>query len=147
VPDGTPAPPLTTSSYVQTARPGGRAPHAWLPDGRSTLDLYGRGFVLLRLGRDAPGGENIARAAAAAGVPLDVVALDLADVSELYQRRLVLVRPDGHVAWRADEEPADPRALIELVRGAGGCASLCRGERATDDASAARSAAQRGGKP
>jgi 2-polyprenyl-6-methoxyphenol hydroxylase-like FAD-dependent oxidoreductase len=147
VPDGTPAPPLTTSSYVQTARPGARAPHAWLPDGRSTLDLFGRGFVLLRLGRDAPGGENIARAATAAGVPLDVVALDLADVSELYQRRLVLVRPDGHVAWRADEEPADPRALIELVRGAGGCASLRRGERATDDASAAQGAAQRGGRP
>jgi 2-polyprenyl-6-methoxyphenol hydroxylase-like FAD-dependent oxidoreductase len=118
VPDGTPAPPLTTSSYVQNARPGARAPHAWLPDGRSTLDLFGRGFVLLRLGRDAPGGEGMARAAAEAGVPLDVIALDVADVSELYQRRLVLVRPDGHVAWRADQPPADPRALIELVRGA-----------------------------
>ena len=49
--DGTPAPPLPTASYVQTARPGARAPHAWLPDGRSILDLFGRGFVLLRLGR------------------------------------------------------------------------------------------------
>jgi 2-polyprenyl-6-methoxyphenol hydroxylase-like FAD-dependent oxidoreductase len=123
-PDATPAPPLPTSSYVQTARPGARAPHAWLPDGRSTLDLYGRGFVLLRLGRDAPGGERIARAAAQAGVPLDVIALDVAQVSELHERRLVLVRPDGHVAWRADEEPADARALIELVRGARDCGSL-----------------------
>jgi len=123
-PDGTPAPPLSTSSYVQTARPGARAPHAWLPDGRSTLDLFGRGFVLLRLGRDAPGGGRIAGAAAQAGVPLEVIALDVAQVSELYQRALVLVRPDGHVAWRADEEPADARALIELVRGAHDCGSL-----------------------
>ena len=129
VPDGTPAPPLSTSSYVPTARPGARAPHAWLTDGRSTLDLFGRGFVLLRLGPDAPGGERIAGAAAQAGVPLDVIALDVAQVSELYQRRLVLVRPDGHVAWRADEEPADAGTLIELVRGARDCGSLRQSRR------------------
>jgi hypothetical protein len=29
----------------------------------------------------------------------------------------VLVRPDGHVAWRADAEPADAGALIDMVRG------------------------------
>jgi hypothetical protein len=128
-PDGTPAPPLTIATYDQTARPGARAPHAWLPDGRSTLDLFGRGFVLLRLGRQAPGGERFAGAAAQAGVPLEVTALDGAQVSELYQRRLVLVRPDGHVAWRADEEPADAHALIELVRGARDCGSLRQSQR------------------
>ena len=128
-PDDTPAPPLPISSYAQTARPGARAPHAWLPDGRSTLDLFGRGFVLLRLGRAAPGGERIAGAAAQAGVPLEAIALDVAQASELYQRRLVLVRPDGHVAWRADEEPADARALIELVRGARDCGSLRQSQR------------------
>ncbi len=117
-PDGTPAPPLPTSTYAQTARPGARAPHAWLPDGGSTLDLFGSGFVLLRLGPHAPTGESIARAAAEVSVPLEVIALDVAEVTELYQRRLVLVRPDGHVAWRADRPPADPRALIDLVRGA-----------------------------
>ena len=69
-PDGTPAPPLEGQTYTQMARPGARAPHVWLPDGRSTLDLYGRGFVLLRLGADAPAGASIERAAAAAGVPL-----------------------------------------------------------------------------
>ena len=62
------------------------------------------------------------RAAAQAGVPLEVIALDLPEVSDLYQRRLVLVRPDGHVAWRADEPPADARAVIDIVRGAGDCA-------------------------
>ena len=120
VPDGTAAPPLETATYTQTARPGARAPHAWLPDGRSTLDLFGRGFTLLRLGSDAPSGETIVAAAAAAGVPLTVVSLDVPAVTALYQSRLVLVRPDGHVAWRADAAPADARALIDRVRGASG---------------------------
>ena len=36
----------------------------------------------------------------------------------LYERKLVLVRPDGHVAWRGDIEPADPLEIIDRVRGA-----------------------------
>jgi 2-polyprenyl-6-methoxyphenol hydroxylase-like FAD-dependent oxidoreductase len=146
VPDGSPAPPLATATYVQTARPGARAPHAWLPDGRSTLDLYGRGFVLLRLGRDAPGCEDIVRAATASGVPLEMIALDVAEVSALYESRLVLVRPDGHVAWRADTPPADARALIEVVRGADGCANLRQSGRASEQAPAAETGVQRGGR-
>ena len=117
-PDGTPEPPLDTSTYTQTARPGHRAPHAFLPDGRSTLDLFGRGFVLLRLGSDAPAGERLREAAAKAGLPLQVIDLDLPEIAALYQSRLVLVRPDGHVAWRADAEPDDARAVIDVVRGA-----------------------------
>jgi 2-polyprenyl-6-methoxyphenol hydroxylase-like FAD-dependent oxidoreductase len=117
-PDGTPAPPDETSTYAQTARPGARAPHVWLADGRSTLDLYGRGFVLLRLGPDAPRGEGIVAAAKLKGVPLTVVALDAQEVLDMYRRRLVLVRPDGHVASRADAEPEDAHALIDVVRGA-----------------------------
>jgi 2-polyprenyl-6-methoxyphenol hydroxylase-like FAD-dependent oxidoreductase len=122
-PDGTPAPPLETSTYTQTARPGARAPHVWLADGRSTLDLYGKGFVLLRLGVDAPAGEGIVGAAKARGVPLTVAPLDEPAVLDAYQRRLVLVRPDGHVAWRDDVEPADPAVLIDVVRGASPSAS------------------------
>jgi 2-polyprenyl-6-methoxyphenol hydroxylase-like FAD-dependent oxidoreductase len=117
-PDGTPAPPLETRTYTQTARPGARAPHVVLPDGSSTLDLFGRGFTLLRIGPDAPGGEGMLQAAASAGVPIRVVALDQPQVLAAYQRALVLVRPDGHVAWRADAEPLQPAAVIDTVRGA-----------------------------
>jgi 2-polyprenyl-6-methoxyphenol hydroxylase-like FAD-dependent oxidoreductase len=119
-PDGTPAPPLETQTYTQTARPGARAPHVWLADGRSTLDLYGHSFVLLRLGRDAPSGDNLTRAAEAAKVPLEVVTLEDQKILEAYQRCLVLVRPDGHVAWRDDVEPPDASAVIDRVRGGGG---------------------------
>jgi 2-polyprenyl-6-methoxyphenol hydroxylase-like FAD-dependent oxidoreductase len=104
--------------FVQSARPGSRAPHAWLGPGRTTLDLFGRGFVLLRLGKDAPPGDAIAAAAATRGVPLEVVDLPDPTIAELYERKLVLVRPDGHVAWRDDVLPPDATALIDRVRGA-----------------------------
>jgi 2-polyprenyl-6-methoxyphenol hydroxylase-like FAD-dependent oxidoreductase len=118
VPDGTPAPPQEVCTYTQTARPGSRAPHLWLDPGRSTLDLFGRGFVLLRLGGNPPPVHGLVAAAAARGVPLQVVDLAHPEAQALYERRLVLVRPDGHSAWRADAEPADPGALIDTVRGA-----------------------------
>src|SRR4029453_2615767 len=73
-PDGTPAPPLEGQTYTQMARPGARAPHAWIGEGRSTLDLYGKGFVLLRLGdglgADGPAGGGIVPAFRAAGLRL-----------------------------------------------------------------------------
>jgi len=116
VPDGTPEPPDEVSTYVQTARPGHRAPHHWLAPGRSTLDLFGRGFVLLRFS-DA-GGAGFERAAAARGVPLEAVAIADPACARLYERPLVLVRPDGHVAWRGDAEPTDPGAVLDTVRGA-----------------------------
>src|SRR5262249_34898993 len=103
--------------YVQTARPGARAPHVWLKDGRSTLDLFGRGFVLLRLGDNAPTGAGIVTAAQKRGVPLTSIVLSEPQVFAAYQRSLVLVRPDGHVGWRADQEPDDALALIDVIRG------------------------------
>jgi hypothetical protein len=116
VPDGTAEPPDTVSTYEQTARPGHRAPHVWLSPGRSTLDLFGRGFVLLRFD-PAVATEPFERAARQAGVPLTRIDIDHAGAAALYERRLVLVRPDGHVAWRDDAAPADPARVLETVRG------------------------------
>ncbi|MBX9847125.1 MAG: FAD-dependent oxidoreductase [Xanthobacteraceae bacterium] len=116
-PDGTPAPPDLSHPYVQTARPGARAPHVWIGESRSTLDLFGRGFVLLKLGRASPSTTGIETAARARGVPLTVHPFADEKAMAAYERALVLVRPDGHVAWRADAEPADAGALIDTVRG------------------------------
>jgi len=116
--DGTPQPPDDPATYVPNARPGARAPHVWLEPGKSTLDLFGRGFTLLRFA-GAPDPAAIAKAAARRGVPLEVADIESPQAAALYERRLVLVRPDGHVAWRADDVPADAGALIDRVRGAG----------------------------
>jgi len=117
-PDGSPPPPDEARKYVPVARPGHRAPHAWLADGRSTLDLFGRGFVLLGFDAAAGEAEPLIQAAQARGVPLEFVALAEPQVAALYERKFVLVRPDGHVAWRDDRMPDEPDRLIDVVRGA-----------------------------
>ena len=119
IPDGTPPPPDETATYVQTARPGHRAPHVWLGPEQSTLDLFGRGFVLLRLGARPPDAAALVQAAADRGVPLRVRDVVNETAEALYERRLVLVRPDGHVAWRGDRVPSDAMRVIDKVRGCG----------------------------
>jgi 2-polyprenyl-6-methoxyphenol hydroxylase-like FAD-dependent oxidoreductase len=118
VPDGTPPCADDPEEMIPCARPGSRAPHSWVSVGRSILDLYGRGFVLLRLGDDAPDSVAFESAASARGVPLKTVTVTEPETIELYQRRLVLVRPDGHVAWRADHLPDNVGAALDRVRGA-----------------------------
>jgi 2-polyprenyl-6-methoxyphenol hydroxylase-like FAD-dependent oxidoreductase len=121
--DGTPEPPDDPSQLVPSSWPGMRAPHAWMQDGRSTLDLFGRDFVLLRFaaaqasrGNDD---ERLLDAARAVGMPLSLIDLEDTAIASLYARRLVLVRPDGHVAWRGEQPPADVAALVERIRGKG----------------------------
>lgn len=119
VPDGSPDTPDHPSFYVPTARPGHRAPHAWLHDGRSTLDLFGKGFVLLCFGSDVSLSEPLKHAAQAVDMPLRVEHINQPEIHALYQRRWVLVRPDGHVAWRGDELLQDNiQDLVDIVRGA-----------------------------
>jgi 2-polyprenyl-6-methoxyphenol hydroxylase-like FAD-dependent oxidoreductase len=117
-PDDAPAPPDTVADYHPTTFAGSRAPHAFMADGRSTIDLFGRGFVLMRTDAAASDLAPIEHAFAARGVPLTVVTIADPRIAALYERRLVLVRPDGHVAWRSDSLPADPLALADRVRGA-----------------------------
>jgi hypothetical protein len=118
VADGSPPVADDSETYRPSARPGSRAPHVWLDadETRSTLDLFGRGFTLLDFG-----GSDAAPFRAAAverRLPLDVVNIDNRDARTLYERRLVLVRPDGHVAWRGDAA-TDAGAILDRVRGAG----------------------------
>lgn len=118
VPDGTPAPPDHPQQYVPTARPGHRAPHAWLADGRSVLDLFGPWFTLLCFDATNPCAEALERACAKQGVPLERVAVDDRNICQLYgDCACVLIRPDLMVAWRGNEA-ADPEAIVRTVRGA-----------------------------
>jgi NAD(P)H-hydrate repair Nnr-like enzyme with NAD(P)H-hydrate epimerase domain len=75
--------------------------------------------VLVGLGADGTDAATILHAAGVRKVPMRFMPLDEPHLLGLYQRRLVLVRPDGHVAWRDDAAPADPLALIDCIRGAG----------------------------
>ena len=100
------------------ANPGSRAPHSWLADGRSTLDLADpQRFVLLRF-RGSDEGRTIADAAHSRGVPLALVDVDDETSARRHGKALVLVRPDGIIAWQGDTAPVAPLALIDTVRGA-----------------------------
>lgn len=105
------------SDRQPNSRPGSRAPHAWVEPGISTLDLFGDGFVLLCFA-ESDRTDSTAAAFAAAGVPLNPIACTDLEVARIYARPFVLVRPDGHVAWRGNELPTDPAALVDRVRGA-----------------------------
>ena len=113
--DGTPPPPLDHGHYVPSTWPGSRAPHLWLKDGRSTLDLFGKGFVLLGFTKGPT--SSFTDAAQRAGVPLEVIGIDDEKVRPSYERNFVLVRPDGHVAWRGNEIPNNTKDIIDKVRG------------------------------
>jgi 2-polyprenyl-6-methoxyphenol hydroxylase-like FAD-dependent oxidoreductase len=118
VPDGTEPSPDDFRVYVPTTRPGSRAPHYWLEDGRSMLDLFGKGFTLLVFpGAHRASEQALRRAFDERGVPMQIVEVDNAQAAMLYERPLVLVRPDGHVAWRG-EQVLDAGSVADIVRGA-----------------------------
>jgi hypothetical protein len=77
-------------------RPGTRAPHVWLGYDRSTLDLFGSEFVVLR----PAGGDDWAPGGATSHV---IDAEPFAEAYGLGADGATLVRPDGVVAWRARE--------------------------------------------
>lgn len=116
VPEPGQPPVLRMDEYLPSTWPGSRPPSLHLADGRAIFDLFGRGFTLLRFAdHDVDG---LVAAAARRGVPLDVVDVRDPHARALYERDLVLVRPDQHVAWRGDTEPAHPLDVIDRIRGA-----------------------------
>jgi 2-polyprenyl-6-methoxyphenol hydroxylase-like FAD-dependent oxidoreductase len=86
------------------ARPGTRAPHVALADGRSTLDLFGGDFVLLRGAQAVP----------PEGVASHALAVDALEAHAIAPDGGVLVRPDGVVAWRSRGSFA-PNAVREAI--------------------------------
>lgn len=112
--------PLTPSG-----RPGTRAPHVRIEQAgteRSTLDLFGRQFVLLA-GPDADGWHEAARELAdgtrlvAHRIGIDVLDLDgrWADAYGVGASGAVLIRPDGFIAWRAPAATDDPHTTLADV--------------------------------
>jgi 2-polyprenyl-6-methoxyphenol hydroxylase-like FAD-dependent oxidoreductase len=114
--DGTQAPPDEPNSYVPTATPGGRPPHAWLDDGRSLFDTFHSEWTLLALGPQPPDTDAFTVAAQDLGLDLKVVAHPSPALRDLYESPLALIRPDQIVAWRG----ADASAAMAVLRQASG---------------------------
>ena len=117
VADGTPEPDHEAAAYRPTTRPGHRAPHVYITPGQSTLDAFGRGFVLLCCTSQASDVSSLADAAHKSGVPLTIKEISNLTVCMIYEKRFVLVRPDGHIAWRGDSIPENATDIINIVTG------------------------------
>jgi hypothetical protein len=115
--DGKTPPPDKMNDYLPSAVPGGRAPHVWLSDGRSLYDALGFEFSLLRLGAVPLDATPFVTAARARGMPLAIIDRPEAELRDLYQADLALIRPDQIVAWRANRLPDDPAALLAQLTG------------------------------
>jgi putative polyketide hydroxylase len=134
VPDDIPPPHVDNPiiDYVAHAKPGWRAPHLWGRTRRgghrvSTIELLDGGFTLLA-GAEGDAWVNAARAIAAATAP-KIAAYRIAADGDLVPEHVdfgalygtsptgaVLVRPDGHVAFRVPGAVGDPRAvLVEAI--------------------------------
>lgn len=50
-------------------------------------------------------------------IPVGSCPIENPDIQALYERPLILVRPDGHVAWRGHALPNDPNSLIHQISG------------------------------
>jgi hypothetical protein len=115
-----------------SGRPGFRAPHVPLDGGsRSTVDLFGRRFVVLA----GPAGEAWCTAARAAssGGPVRIEAYrlgaEIEDPEHEVERAYgigadgaALIRPDGFVAWRTSSTGGDPEHELPAAL----AAALCR---------------------
>jgi putative polyketide hydroxylase len=128
VSDGTPSPVRDPATYRPDARPGSRAPHLWLiRNGRriSSLDLFDTGFVLLAGQKGQPWCAAASELASNLNVPIEAFTVGAsADAGltdsdgaflELYglnEAGAVLVRPDGHVAWRSRGYAGDSRSEL-----------------------------------
>ncbi|KAL5313076.1 hypothetical protein ACEPPN_019503 [Leptodophora sp. 'Broadleaf-Isolate-01'] len=113
------APEWVPSRYTPSTWPGSRAPHVFLEDGTPIFDLYGMWYTLVNFS-DSAASQTLADAAAACQVPLKVVHLeDEGYARQVWEKDLVIVRPDGHVAWRGDTAPSqdDATNILRTITG------------------------------
>ncbi len=130
-PDGTALPEVANpvTEYVPSAHPGCRAPHVWLERAgqrMSPLDLFGTGFVLLAAQAGGAWCQAAAEVAQTRRVPLQAFTVgptgNLLDPDESWtttygveNEGAVLVRPDGHVAWRSRSDVTNPTQALQGV--------------------------------
>ena len=113
-------PERTPSRYTPTSWPGGRPPHTLLSNGTPIFDRFGKYWTLLVFTDHECGRELLVEAAKTLGIPLELVDLsEEQSAKKLYEKPLVLIRPDQHVAWRADSIAGaeEGRNILRTVTG------------------------------
>lgn len=115
VPDGTEPVATDALTYDPVARPGRRLPHFWVEQGVSVHDLLSPGFTILEAGAGLDVTSTLLSAFARFAVPASRVTLS-SEHRDRLGASVVVVRPDGHVAWRGDDV-GDATRIVETLRG------------------------------
>ena len=102
--------------YEPCAKPGGRPPHVWLNDDLSLFDTFGPDWTLLCLGENEADHQQLLQAAAKRKIQLHVVHHPNQELFDLYQAKLVLIRPDQMLAWRGNDD-SNANQIIDLALG------------------------------
>ncbi|MFD0847282.1 FAD-dependent monooxygenase [Sphingosinicella xenopeptidilytica] len=112
--DAGPPPTFDPLRCIPTTYPGARLPHILLSDSTPLLDKLGPAFsvIAVRGGNARP----FVEAADELGIPLTVAELPDQAALHVIDRRLLLVRPDGHIAWRGDDV-GDARSVLTRASG------------------------------
>ena len=103
--------------YRPTSWPGARLPHVWLDDGTPIQDRISNvGYTLLCLNRrhETAALEMAFRRRLA---PFSVLHVESEPARAIYERDLILLRPDMHVVWRGNNPPDNPAELAALATG------------------------------
>lgn len=95
-------PPTSITEYMPSTWPGARAPHVFLADGKTSIfDVYGPGFSIIDFTATGEASQDFV--AVAKGLRIPVTAVHIPQETHcraIWERDLILVRPDGFVAWR-----------------------------------------------
>jgi hypothetical protein len=120
---------VSPSVYVPTTLPGSRAPYVQLlKNGKkiSTLDLFEKDMVLLVAAKGQPWQKAANDLIHSLSIPLKSFRIaddgDLSDPEDIWLTKYeisetgaVLVRPDGHVAWRSNSLVDNPKDVLNKV--------------------------------
>jgi hypothetical protein len=107
--------------YTPSTYPGARAPHIFLKDQKtSILDTFGSEWTLVSFNSSIIYSNPFADIAEDMNMPLKTVVLEDEDQAhQIWGHNLVLIRADGHVAWRGQEMPGRElvKEVLEVVTG------------------------------
>lgn len=107
-------PVFSMGDFEPSTVPGARLPHFYLPDGSSVFDHLGKGFTLLCFSALSDRKSWIG-AAEVRGLPLKTIDLAGLQFDGIFKHRFLIVRADGHIAWRGQYSPENHGKILDYL--------------------------------
>jgi 2-polyprenyl-6-methoxyphenol hydroxylase-like FAD-dependent oxidoreductase len=113
------APDANAFAYSPSTWPGSRIPNGWLSEDVPLSDKVGLGYTLLVLSGESFDFAGFEQSMRQIGAPFEILRIPDPALRDLYERNLILLRPDLHVAWRGDSVPDSTDQVVSVVTGHG----------------------------